>query len=900
MSRQRKLVDLGPAHTDARTEMRDELEFHVESRVEQLVAQGWTAEAARAEALRRIGDPQAVEASAAASRQRRLTREWARDFADDVRYAFRGLLRNPGFTAIAVLTIAIGIGANTAIYTAVDALLLRALPFREPGRLMDIVQSSPTEGEAVWSWPKYAFYRDNQRAFGALAVHTSGPATLSAAEPERIEVEETSAAYLRALGVTVAHGRDFPTELDAGPAQPRMAIISDALWQRHFAADPGAIGQRVLIDNDPWEVIGVLPPGFRGLSGRPEALVNVTARAAADLQQEWSLEFSMVGRLADGIEPAVAMREAEQLGPRIYDAFPMQAGTLTTSSSPAKWTAAARPLDSIRVASGLRRSLLVLFGAVALVLLMACVNLANLLLARAVSRRQEIAVRLAIGARRGRLVRLLVAESLTLAVLGGVASLGVAWLGTRVISSVNPQDTLRVQGLQGGIGAVGFESVQFDGRALAFTLAVTLLVGVVFGLVPALRATRGDLVSDIKDGTSGGGAARRVGSSRRLLVVAEVAMAVVLLTGSGLMIRSLKNILDVDPGFDSRGVLTLRLSLPPGTFAPDSMPGFYEQLQESIAAVPGVERVALADCPPLNNGCNGTIMTFADRPKRATGNAMVGVHWVSPDWFATMRVPLKQGRLFDATDRLESARVVLINEEAARRYFPGEDPIGKRVAVFQGGFDKGAEVIGIVGDVRYGTIDSTARPDTYISYGQARMNRMMIFVRTQGDPSSLIGAVREAARRTAPTAPIYDIRPMSARHAAAGAQARFSAIVLGLFAAVALSLAVMGIYGVMSYGVAQRTREIGIRMALGADRGSVLAMILRDVTILAGLGLLLGTLAALGFTRVLRSLLFDVQPSDPLTYVIMGVLLAVTALAAGWLPARRAARVEPSQALRRA
>jgi predicted permease len=387
--------------------------------------------------------------------------------------------------------------------------------------------------------------------------------------------------------------------------------------------------------------------------------------------------------------------------------------------------------------------------------------------------------------------------------------------------------------------------------------------------------------------------------NRRSLVVAEVALALVLLTGSGLMIRSLGNLLGVDPGFDARNVLTLRLSVPDGVVAPDSMPGFYEELQSTIAAVPGVERVALADCPPLNNGCNGTIMTFADRPRSSTGNAMVGVHWVTPSWFSAMRVPLKRGRMFGPDDRLGAPKVVLINETAARRYFQSEDPLGKVVNVYQGGFHTGATVVGIVGDVRFGTIDSTATPDTYISYGQARLARMMIFVRTTGEPAALASSVRATIHQLAPRMPVFDMKPMTARMAAATAQARFSSVLLALFAAVAMSLAVMGIYGVMSFAVAQRTREIGIRMALGADRGRVQRLILWEGGRLVVAGVVLGLGSALALTRVLRSMLFEVGPADGVTYAAIVVILAAAGIVATWLPARSAATVDPMVALRR-
>jgi predicted permease len=903
MSRSRRLFHLDLFRRQlARKEMRDELAFHIEERVAQLTSLGMSPEAARAEAIRRLGQTYAeVEhrlGYSAELKERRLdVRDRLREFSDDIRYAFRGLAARPGFTAIAVLTLGIGIGANTAIYSAVDALLLRSLPFPEPSRLFDIVQTSRDDGSAPWSYPKYAFFRDAQRSYATLAAHSSSQTILTGTDPERVGVEEVTSQYLSTLGAQVARGRDFPRDIDAGAGAPRVTVISDALWQRRFNGDLNVVGKSLSLNNEPWEIIGVLPPGFRGLSGRAEALLNLSARSADDLSEPWSLEFSLIGRLRDGVTGAQAIAEARLIGPRIYEAFPMEAGTLTTSKTPDRWTAAARPLDTIRVASGLRRSLLVLFGAVSMVLLIACVNLANLLVARAVARKQEIAVRLALGARRGRLVRLLVTESLVLALLGGVASLLVAVAGTRVLSAINPQETLRVQGLSGGIGAVGFDSIRIDASALVFTFVVTVAVGLLFGLAPALGATRPSLVSDLKEGSAGAG--RRVGASRRALVVTEVALALVLLAGSGLMIRSLGNLLDVDPGFDGRNVLTLRLSVPPGVLAPDSMPGFYEQLQDEIRGVPGVEHVAIADCPPLNNGCNGTIMTFADRPRSATGNAMVGVHWVSPDWFGAMRVPLKRGRMFGEGDRLGSPKVVIINEATARRYFQGEDPIGKRVAVYQGGFHTGAEIIGVVGDVRYGTIDSTARPDAYISYGQARLSRMMVFVRTTGDPSALAPAVRAVVRRVAPHAPVFDVRSMSARIATASAQTRFSAVLLGLFATVAVSLAVMGIYGVLSFAVAQRTGEIGIRMALGAERGRVVALVLRDAAVLALVGLTVGLVAALALTRVLRSMLFEVTTTDPLTYVAMASVLAVAVLAASWIPARRAARVDPVIALRK-
>src|SRR5688500_18339120 len=462
----RRLFRLDPrARQLARAEMRDELAFHIDERTAQLMALGMSAEDARTEAIRRLGrsyaDTERRLVDSAELKERRLDmREKLREFGDDIRYAFRGLAARPGFTAIAVLTLGIGIGANTAIYSAVDALLLRSLPFAEPGRLFDIVQTSSDDGTAVWSYPKYRFFRDAQRSYSSLAAHSASQIIITGAEPERVPIEEVTAEYLTTLGVRVARGRDFPADLDAAPGARHVALISDALWQRRFNGDPGVVGKSLGLNNQPWEIIGVLPPGFRGLSGRAEAQLNRSARTAESLGEPWSLQFSMIGRLKDGVTPEQAMAEATLIGPRIFDAFPMQGGTLTTSKTPERWTATARPLNSIRVASSLKRSLLVLFGAVAMVLLIACVNLANLLVARAMARRQELAVRLALGAGRGRLVRLLVTESLVLALMGGVASLAVALGGTQILSAINPQETLRVQGLEGGVGAIGFEGIR--------------------------------------------------------------------------------------------------------------------------------------------------------------------------------------------------------------------------------------------------------------------------------------------------------------------------------------------------------------------------------------------------------------------------------------------------------
>ena len=496
-------------------------------------------------------------------------------------------------------------------------------------------------------------------------------------------------------------------------------------------------------------------------------------------------------------------------------------------------------------------------------------------------------------------MRFLLAESLLLALLGGIASIGVAWCGASILSGLNPEETLRVQGIS-GLGVAGFASIHLDGRAMLFAFAATLVVGLLFGMVPAIQATNPRLTEALKE--SGRGRAHRripMGTSRAALVVAEVALALVLLVGSGLMIRSLGKRLAVDPGFDAGHLLTVRLTLPDDQVPRDSLPGYYDRLLGGLGALPGVTHVALGDCPPLSGGCNITIVTFPDRPPAAQGeNATIGVHFVTPTWFGALHVPLKRGRLLTGADRVGAPKVILINEAAAKKYWPHEDPLGKVVDVFQGGFQTGATVVGVVGDVRFATIDSTPRPDAYISYEQAPRAAMMIFIRTKGDPLAIASAAGRVVRGLATGNPVYDMQTMATRVAAASAQARFTAVVLGLFAAVALALAVMGIYGVMAFAVQQRTREIGIRMALGADRARVLRMVVRQGASLVTVGGLVGLAAALALTRILRSMLYGIDPSDPITYGMIVLVLGGAALLASWLPARRAASVDPTRALR--
>ena len=880
-------------------ELDEELHFHLglEAMQQEHAARGKVSHRdARALARRRFGNPTYHK-----EESRQMSGLGFFDTAaQDLRFATRTLRHTPGFTIAAILTLALGIGANTAIFSAVDAMLLRPLPFREPGRLMQLslttpaINGQPARDDSPWSYIKAKSFRDAQDVFSSVALYSNETVTLRDAETSRERAEVVDDEYLPALGLQPSLGRNFVPD-ENRPNAKRSVLVSESFWSRRLNADPAVLGRTLDLDGAPYTIIGVMPANFHGLTGRADLWTTIGARRPYmfDPNEAWDHEFSMVARLKPGIDAERAQSETRVLGARVNSSY------MTKEPAPG-WAATARLLDRTRVDPVVRRSLLVLLGAVAFVLLTACANLANLFLVRASARQREIAVRLAIGASRRRLVRQLLTESVLLSVIGGVASIAVAALGVRVLSTLNPQSALPAQQL-GGLGAVSFETIQLDGRALLFALGAAVATGVLFGLVPAIQATRPSLTAALKDGTpedpARGAFLRRV-TTRNALVVVELALALVLLAGSGVMVRSLAHLVAIDPGFTASGVLTLRLNSTPEARPRDSLPGFYQTLIGGLHALPGVTDVALGDCPPLAGGCNMTMMAFHDRPRVAQGaRPEVGVHWVTPGWFRTLRVPLVSGRLFTDADRFGGRKVVLVNATAAGRFWPNESPIGRPVGIYQGGFDT-AYVAGVVGDVRFQTIDSVAAADVYLPYAQSPRSGAMVYVRTAGDPLALVSAARRTIHEVGADLPVYDVRTLASRVGDATAQARFSALLLTIFAAAALALATIGIYGVISFAVAQRTREIGIRVALGADRGAVLRLVVGQGAAVAVVGLVLGLAASLVATRVLRALLFDVTPTDPPTLITVVALLALAALVACWIPARRAARLQPAAALR--
>jgi predicted permease len=817
----------------------------------------------------------------------------------DARFALRTFRRAPAFTAVAVLTLAIGIGANTAIFSAVNALILRPLPFPHPERLMKVALTVPPRNgnpaipDMVWSYPKFTAFRDEQHLFTDLALYADDQSTIAGdGEVERVRVEIAGARYLTTLGIQPALGRNFLPEEDLHPDGPRVVMLSDALWQRRYNADPQVLGKTIDVDAKPFTIVGVLPRGFRGLSGRAELWTNLMSQSGDELKQAWSHSFTLVARLAPTVTIAQAKAEVPHLGVIVDRAYPHP------EIKDEHWGAMTQELDATRVDPVVRKSLMVLLAAVGLVLLIACANVANLFLVRASGRRREIAVRLAVGAGRGRLIRQLLTESVILSLVGGIAGLAIAWWGVRLLAALDPSKALRVQNLS-GIGAVNFSDIHLDAATLIFAACLAMATGIVFGLVPALQSTHSSLTGALKDEAGSGDGAKRILTSRSILATVEIALAVVLLAGSGLMLRSLAKLLNVNPGFDSSHTLTMRFNTPEG-YGRDSLPGFFDEVLERTAALPGVTGSALIDCAPLNGRCSGTVIAFRDQPEAVPGTEPeVGLHWVTPGWMPLMHVPLVRGRFFTRDDRLGVRKVVLVNDAAARKFWPGQDPIGRPVSVGQGGFwTDTAFVVGVVGDVRFGSLDSVATPDVYLSYYQSPRGRMMLMLRSAGDETSLAAPSRRLVQELLPSSPVYEVRTMRERVADAMRYARFSTVILALFGLVALALATMGTYGVISFGVAQRTREIGIRVALGAQHGQLLRMIVRQGLVLALVGGAIGLAAALAATRVLRSLLFEVVPSDPFTFAAILAVLGLAVLAASWIPARRAATIQPSEALR--
>jgi predicted permease len=819
----------------------------------------------------------------------------------DLRYAARALRKRPGFALIAILTLAVSIGANTAIYSIVDATLLRPLPFQDPDRLMRVFLTQPaTPGvpfpkDGPWSYPKYETFRQLQQAFENTAVYRdSGFRLTGTDQPEKINGEFAGAGYFSVLGVKPRLGRAFLPEEDTTPETHPVVILGHGVWERRFGGDAAILGRTLTLNGKTYTVIGVAPPGFRGLTGRAELWVPAMMYDPEALKRRWSHSWEVISRLKPGVSVRQAQAAAILLGRQVEAAHPSREQRF-------RWGARAATLESVRVEPEVRRAVLVLFGAVGFVLLAACVNLTNLLLARNASRRRELAVRQAVGAGRGRLVRQLLTESALLASFGGLGGLALAWWG---LGAFNALDLAAGQPLgfhTPDLTLVGLNAIRIDLSALLFTFGVSLAACLLFGLAPAISASRPDLVDALK-----GGAGRRAGwgglrllASRHVLVVTEVALALVLLTGAGLMIKSFGKMLGLKTGIDAGNLLTVSLD-PSGQYDENTSTAFFGELETRLSRLPGVVSVGRRDSYPLSGCCTMTLFWYRDRANPPQGSEpIVGAYYVSPSYFKTMRIPLARGRWFTTADRQGAPKVVVVSETAARSLWPGEDPLGRLIGVSDGKFDDRAEVIGVAADVRNMPPGDPEPPAVYISYLQEpQAYPGVLFIRTAGGPGALAQMVRQQIRAVNRNVIVTDIKPMRQRIEGAASKTRFSATLLAVFATIALVLAVLGIYGVMSYSVAQRTREVGIRVALGARPGDILALVLRRGLGLTLAGLAIGMAAARGLTHLMATLLYEVKPYDAPTYALTAAVLGCVALLACYIPARRAAAADALAALK--
>jgi predicted permease len=812
----------------------------------------------------------------------------------DLRYGVRMMLRNPGFAAVAILSLALGIGANTSIFSIINATLLSPPPFKEPDRLMMVQRLDAAAGQeapSYWSYPKFEILRQTGEAFEQVAAFSNQNFPLTDTDsPERLQVEVVSASYFPLLGVEAYKGRVFAPEEDQTPGKHPVALIGHGLWQRRFGSDAGVIGQTISLNKVPFTVVGVLPEGFKGQVDTAEVWVPMMMAPALTFPRRLAAPHAhwhqVIARLRQGVSQAEAQDEADAIAARIAEALPargaQQAEAIKVTS-----------LAEARVDPAIRKSFLILLVAVGAVLLIACMNVASLLLAKAVSRQKEIAIRLALGASRPRLIRQLLTESMLLGCIGGAGGLLMALWTIEALGPLKPANAQASIYLR----ALDFSSAQVDGQVLAFNIALSLLTGALFGIIPAIQASRPDINETLKEGGDNSASTlrslRRV-SSRNLLVVGEIAIALVLLTCAGLMIRSFARLQAIQTGFEPDGLLTLKVQLP--KYSESAAAGFYEQLLARVSALGGVESATVASSTPLSSNSSGALMKVEGRPDQMSA---VGLHSVGPDHFKTLRIPLVKGRPFADYDRAGSKRVAIVSEAAAGQFWPGEDPIGKRVHLSVGWEPtEFAEVVGVVGDVKYKKIEQPAEPDVYLPYLQPTEDPAFVIVRTEESPASLVAALRREVLALDRNVPLFDIKTMKERTAAATSRTRFSALLLAIMAGLALLLAVTGIYGVMAFAVSGRTREIGIRMALGAQHKDVLRMVMLDGVVLTAAGLVIGLGAALFATRALGSQLYGVGTTDPVTFAAVSLVLALVALVACYVPARRATRVDPTVALR--
>jgi putative ABC transport system permease protein len=796
----------------------------------------------------------------------------------DIRYGIRMLVKAPGFTVVAIIALALGIGANSAIFSLVNAVLLRDLPYKTPDSLLMVWENDTQEGN-----PRNAVapanlidFRARNEVFDRLEFYTqpSGITLTDDSEPERVEIAGVSAGLLSVLGTEPMLGRNFLPEEEV-PGANRVVIITHGLWQRRFGSDPNFIGNTLKLDGLAFSVVGVLRPDFvlpeevQVLSPKP-----ITPKDAVNREQHY---LRVIGRLKSGASLAQANANMASIAGQLEQQYPES----NTGRGATLITVKEQFVGDIRVA------LIVLFGAVAFVLLIACTNVANLLLARGAARQKEMAIRMALGASRGRVIRQLLAESILLSILGGGVGLLVAVWGSSLFLSLGPASLVRV-------GRIGI-----DPLVLVFTLTLSLLTGVVFGLLPAFQVSKPNLNEVLKEAGRGSTEGLRLNRLGRFLVISELGLSVALLVGAGLMVKSFVRLQEINPGFDSNNILTLQISLPSTRYRePQQVSGFYRQLTERVEALPGVKLAGVVSRLPLAGDRATTSLIIEGRPQSVGELSEAHYRVITPSYFRVLGIPLLRGREFTEQDSQSTPAVVMINQNLARTYWPDENPVGKRVRTSPNSDSPWYSIVGVVGDARNFGLDAEARHEIYASYLQDPSARARLVIRTASDPERLVGAVRGEVQAIDKDLAISQVSTMETLIANSVSQRRLNILLLSIFAGVALILASIGIYGVISYSVSQRTHEMGIRLALGARPLDIIKLIVTQGAKLAIIGVAIGLAVAFALTRVLVSLLYGVSATDPVIFLAMSGLLVAVALLACYIPARRAAKVDPMVALR--
>jgi putative ABC transport system permease protein len=801
------------------------------------------------------------------------------------RYAARTLAKSPGFTLVAIVTLALGIGANTAIFSVANALLLRPLPYAHPDRLVLVYAVKADAPFAIqpFSYLRATFLNEKSRAFAGFAAFTNETFNLTGTgDPEQLSAARVSWNFFNVLGVSPAIGRAFLPEEDQ-PGARAVCLISHALWTRAFGARADIAGQNITLDATPYTIAGVLPRGFQ--FAPLGADVDLWAPRVFDLNITTPAQIragvgflSAVARLAPGVgarqadaEMNIQDRQYKRENPGMPDADPSQ-------------TIHARDLQEQTVAN-VRTAVLILCGAVGLLLLIACANVAALLLSRALARRKEIAIRAALGAKRTALIAQLLAESVLLALAGGALGIALSAWGTHALAALGQGNLPRV------------DEIGIDWRVMLFTAGLSLITGVLFGLLPALQLSRQDLNPVLRAEGRGSAGSRRRSRARGVLVVAQVALSMVLLVGAGLLIRSLVRLRNVNAGFDARNVLTMRVALPPARYPKGpQMAAFYDQVVKKVSAMPGVRSAAVCSALPVRPVRFSPVLVQGQPEIPLAARPLMAIQMVSPAYFRTLRVALRQGREFNERDDPGAPLVAVVNETLVRRYWPHDNPIGKHLLL--GRMVKPTEVVGVAADVSNLSLAAAPEAEVYLPFPQRPWASMNLILRTAGDPRNWTGAARAAVAAVDRDQPVTAVNTMEEVLAASTAQQRFSVFLLGVFSVTALVLAAVGLYGAIAYSVAERTQEMGIRIALGADTGDILRMIVGQGLALALAGLVIGAVAALALTRLMSGLLFQVSAADPASFAAGALLFAVVAALASYLPARRATRVDPTEALR--